>query len=557
MIFKSIELLINKNQKIEFLKLGLLLFIAMFLEAIGLALILPIVSIVMDSNLIIDFLDKYEFLKSLKLLSRKNLIIFILIAFGLIYTIKTVYFLILIYFQNKTLNNFNLEFTNSLLKKYLYLEYSYHINNDTSNYIKNIHIESSNLRSYILSILNISIEIGVLFSLFITLLLLEPVGAIFSIIFFLIFGFFYNIMTKNQLKKLGERRIQMDKSLMNLLVESFRDLKSNIIYHSQDFFIKPHYLKSRERMNIETKFLVLIQSPRYFLELISVFGIIVLMILFTLLDYDSSKLITSLTLFISAAFRVLPSANKIINSIQNLKYYKSSIDLLGNLFKDLNNHKIIKHNKFDFKSCISIKELGYTFNNKRVFEPLNFNIEKEDKILIKGKSGSGKSTLINIFLGFLKNYSGEIILDENQKISCLKNVFDEIGYMNQETVLIDDSIKNNIIFGREPNEKKLHRAISLSGVNEILNKRKINLNNVVGENGKNFSGGERQRINLARAIYDNPEIIILDEATSALDSKTERKIIDLLRTNFKEKIIIFISHNETVFKFCNKKIEIK
>jgi len=556
MIFKSIDRLINKKQKIDFLKLGIMLFIAMFFEAIGLFMIIPIVSLVMDPNLIYEILDSIVFLKSLKFFSRKELTFLILIGFGLVYTLKTLYFLFLTYFQNKILNNFSLEFTNDLLKKYLHQEYLYHLNKDTSNYIKNIHIESANLKSYILSLLNILIETGVLVSIFITLLIIEPFGAISTVIFFLFFGFLYNYMTKNQLKKLGQTRILLDKKLMNLLLESFRDLKSNIIYKSQDFFLKQHYLKRKQRMNIETKFAILVQSPRYFLELISVIGIIILMILFTLLNYNSSELITSLTLFVSAAFRVLPSANKILNSFQNIKYFKGTVDMLNQLFFDLTTSRIKDYKKFKFKSSIQIKDLGFSFNNKNVFEALNFEILKEDKILIKGGSGSGKSTLINILLGFLKNYDGQIILDKNQKIDCLKNIFDEIGYMNQETVLIDDTIKNNIIFGREVNENKLLNAIESSGINQILYKKNINLNTLVGENGKNFSGGEKQRISLARAMYGNPEILILDEATSALDFKTEKKIIELIRKNFNDKIIIFISHNLAAFEFCNKKIEI-
>ena len=185
-------------------------------------------------------------------------------------------------------------------------------------------------------------------------------------------------------------------------------------------------------------------------------------------------------------------------------------------------------------------------------------INKNDYIGIIGESGGGKSTLIDIVSGLLKPTNGEIIID-GKKINNLKNTnwLDKIGYLTQKNNLLDESILTNITleFDKNKIDKKLiDEIIDKTGLSEFINKLPEKIDTQIGENGLYISGGEKQRIGIARLLYDKKEILIFDESTSNLDIKNKNKFIKIINQLSKEKTIIIISHDETVINNCEKNI---
>ena len=187
------------------------------------------------------------------------------------------------------------------------------------------------------------------------------------------------------------------------------------------------------------------------------------------------------------------------------------------------------------------------------------NIESGDKIGIKGETGSGKTTLINLMIGLLEDYHGEIKLNQGNLKDNLYNLQNKIGYVPQSVYLADESILFNITLDEEKkaDHKKLSKILSMVELNDLVNNLPDKINTVIGERGGKLSGGQCQRIGIARALYRNPSIIIFDEATSALDEETENKILDKLFNYNAEKTIIIISHRNNSFKHCKTIFEIK
>ena len=197
---------------------------------------------------------------------------------------------------------------------------------------------------------------------------------------------------------------------------------------------------------------------------------------------------------------------------------------------------------------------NYETDKKVALNNINIDIKKGKSVGIIGKSGSGKSTLIDIIIGLLEPSSGEILID-GKKIGTKKILWQkQLGYIPQEIYLLDDTIRNNITFGIENDkidEELLLDTIKKSQLENFINSLPNKLDTIVGERGARISGGEKQRIGIARALYNKPKIMIFDEATSALDIYNENKILEEVFENKKDKTLIIISHRNNTVKYCD------
>ena len=214
-------------------------------------------------------------------------------------------------------------------------------------------------------------------------------------------------------------------------------------------------------------------------------------------------------------------------------------------------------NKITFLNTIKFKNFSFGYEkNISILSSLNFEIKKGEKIAITGKNGSGKSTLINILMGFYDEYDGQIIIDEkNLNDSNLKSWQSKISYVPQKLFLFDDTIKNNITLGQDNiffNEEKFKKASTISRVSEFVEPLEKKYETIVKDEGTRFSGGQIQKISLARAIYFSKDILVLDEFTNQVDNDSELQIIKDLFSEFKDSTIVLITHNQEIKKMCRE-----
>jgi ABC-type multidrug transport system fused ATPase/permease subunit len=256
----------------------------------------------------------------------------------------------------------------------------------------------------------------------------------------------------------------------------------------------------------------------------------------------------------------MPSANRILSKVQTLKFSTPSFN---KIYTELNipvmNKKNLLIKNILFKSYILIKIKNFFYSNNRNFilKNINIKIKKGDTIGIIGASGSGKTTLLNIICGFVKPSMADVIVDKNSIFSNLHGWQKIIGYIPQNIIIFNDTLRNNILFGNNNNfdDKFILNILKRVNLFNFYKKLENGLDELIKEDGLNISGGEIQRIGIARTLINNPEIIILDESTSALDIATESKIIEeISRLN---KTTIIVSHRDTTLKYCNKIFFIK
>ena len=251
----------------------------------------------------------------------------------------------------------------------------------------------------------------------------------------------------------------------------------------------------------------------------------------------------------------MPSFVNIYNSSNNLKFYKNSKENVLEKLAIIKNkkRKTLKLDNFDE---LKLKNISFNYSNKKklILEKINIKINKGKITGIFGKTGIGKSTLVDIILGLIRPIRGEIFL--NKKKIQLHRYFlkDFFSYVPQKSYIINASIKENIALAIDKNminEKKIVKCLKVADAYNFVKSLPKGINYVCKDGGKNLSGGQSQRLAIARALYFNSEIMILDESTSSLDQQTEEKIFkNLSKMN---KTIIFISHNLKLKKFCNQK----
>ena len=261
----------------------------------------------------------------------------------------------------------------------------------------------------------------------------------------------------------------------------------------------------------------------------------------------------------TASLKIIPSSLRLINYFNVISNSIASIQEINKqiIFKNIENNKNIKI--YDKKNFVEIKNLNFFYpNNKKFYlKNLNFSMSTGEIIFLKGESGIGKSTLINLVCGLIKPKDGKITCNDNDISQNLNKWYEGISYVSQGSRLLDETILNNIVFENPVDQKKLDYAIKISNSNEFINNYEKKLDYLVGENGSNLSGGQAQRIILARAIYKRPKILILDEFTSALDNENEKKIFELLKALKNDCIILISSHNSFVSSISDKIFELK
>ena len=550
----------SKEKRAIFFLVSLLI-IGMILEMVGVALIFPIISILQQNkNLTNDnFITNFLSIE----IHNENYIFYNLLVLVLFFFIKTLFVIFLTWKQNTFVGNFTFNLSKTFFKHYILQDYKFHLNTNSAFIIRNIRDEPEAISNILLALLGFITETSIILGVAILLILFEPVGTIYLMLFFAICIIVFQKFVKKKLQLWGKKRQTFNSKRVQYLNEGFGAIKDIKILRKEIFFSDRFNKENYNYNYFNRMYLTFNQLPRIYIEFLSVFGIS-LLIFILISSYNSySSVLPIIGVFVAAAFRMLPSINRIMSSLQTFKYFESSLEVLYNEKKSLKAEYFDKKNNFEYKfdNNIILDSVDFCFDNpnKLILNNLFLEINKGDYIGIIGTSGSGKSTLIDLILGLIQPTSGKIKIDNCELSNNPSNWSTLIGYVPQTIFLTDDSILNNIAFGVADNEidfSLVNRILKETQLFSFINSLEDGLLTMVGERGVRLSGGQRQRIGIARALYCSPEILILDEATSALDSETEALILDELLRFKGNKTIIVIAHRLTTLSNCDKIIEI-
>ena len=533
-----------------------------FLEAISIGILLPFLSFTFNDVGNENIIKYFEFILDFFNLESSSLS-FLYILFG-IYIFKYIYVFLYSRIQAKYLGNLKTELQIRMYGGYLDQPFQFHNNINSSVLIRNITSEISKFINQFLSPI-LQIFLNTLMIAFIIIMLLI-INFKVTIIVMLIFSVCFLIITlifSKKLNKIGERHQHHDRFILQYLRQGLVGMIETKILSLQKLYLDKFFYHTNNIVKLGvTRYMIGI-SPKIFYEFIFLTAIFSAVI-FTekSQNFSTEDVILTLIIYAAAAIRVMPSLGAISQAYYKIKYAGPSTKLIYEEFRSFDENKAKKESfkndslkKINFSNSIIIKDMSFSYNDKEVIKYLNFEIKKKENIGIIGRNGSGKSTLLSLICGLLIPTKGTIKIDE---LDVGKN-FDEyiklIGYIPQNIHLIDDTIEKNISLGADifkDKKEKLMSVIKKAQIEELISTLPKGMDTFIGEHGSNLSGGEKQKIGIARALYRDPEILIFDEVTSAMDLESEKKFVEEINKEYSDKTTIIVSHRLSALKYCKK-----
>ena len=560
-LVKQVFSILNLAEKKRAYILIFLMLLGIVFETLSIGLIIPMISVLMTKEV-----KSYSYLfppsMSSWLFSYSSLELIIAFLFFMtgIYALKALFLGFLARYQTVFAYSIQARVSRQLLTAYLGQPYYFHLQKNSAQLIFNTTSLPNYLAGGILHGASLLTEAILILFIFLLLLKVEFAGTLVAIGLLAIFGYgLHKVIGKNA-DIWGKMYSYHEGMRIQKIQQALGGIKEVLILGRAESLIDSYEINNKESHKFAA-FQVIAQSvSRLILEAVAIIGIMGLIALMLLSGKSTTSVIASVGLFAAAAFRLMPSANRIIQSLQTLKYHSTHIsDLHKELFSlpvegRLSSSSIVLG--CNFKSSIQFEGVGYTYPgaNHAALRNIDLIIKKGQSIGIIGPSGSGKSTLIDILLGLFNPSEGKFSADGNLVKNNLSAWQRNFGYVPQSIYLSDEDLMQNIAFGvplQLINEKLIWDAIEAAQLSEFVRSLPMGLKTIVGERGCRLSGGQRQRIGIARALYHCPEILILDEATSALDSATEQEVMSAINGLHGIKTIIMVAHRLSTISSCN------
>ena len=564
-ISKVLEILGNSKRYLPII--FFLFLLSSIFEIFGLGLLGSFVILILDYNIKEFFLFKYfsNFIDSD--LSKNNLIIFNGLLILLIFILKAIFGVIMTFIVSKYVNLKIAEIRVFLLSKFFNMDYQMYLSKHSSDFILSINGHVSRYGVVLQNLIRLTSDAIIFFVILFFLIFLNPIILLNLILVIFIILFIYYKLYLNKLKIYGKNSNSEHKKLIKYITEGIEGLKELKILNVANFFVNKAKISTSIMSNNEIKLTVISSAPRYLIELLLSIFVVSSTIVAITFNYNLETVIPTLAIFTFASIRILPMIYQFVNSYSLIIF---SSDGVEKLYEDYKLHslnktvQLTKDNKNkelkQFKNLV-ISNVSFRYNNttKLILNNINFKIIKGDSIGIVGKSGEGKTTFVDVILNLLEIESGEIKYNGANIKNNIQEWRSLIAYLPQNVFLINDSITNNIALGQSNKKidiEKIKEAIKDARLDDFVDSLPQGLNTFIGERGMRMSGGQKQRLALARAFYFDKEIIILDESTSSLDDVTENEILDKIKIIKNKKTLIVIAHRERTVEHCNTIIKI-
>lgn len=539
------------------------------LEAIGIGAILPLISIMGNPDFLTVYPKVTKYAGIFGIMTHIQFIITATFLLLILYIIKNIY----LAWQNKIQIDFAVQnqiyYSEELLTEYLQKPYLYHLNHNTATLLRNVNSGGVIVFSLIMvSMFTLLTEIITAVTIWLMLVMIDAFTAIIvagfigSLLYFIIKGF------RKKITEQGKIQNEYSALYIKCINQSLGAIKETKVSCKEEFFLDAFRKAYFEYGKANGKFLFMNQLRRMLIETIIVCGLLLLIITKLMLGNQPEEIVPLLGVLALAAFRLMPSANRIVNLSNGIRF---QMPLFNELYEDL---LIIKNkgaketetclqkpeSRMDFENVVSVEELSFAYPEieKQVLNNISFSIPKGKFVGIVGPSGAGKTTFVDILLGLLAPSKGKISVDG-------KNIYDDIrtwqanlAYVPQSIYLIDGTIRENIALGvdkKEINDALINKVLQMAELYDFVQELPAGIDTTVGERGVKLSGGQRQRIGIARALYYQPQVLVLDEATSALDNETEKSITDTILKLKGQITIIAVAHRLTTLAQCDFKVK--
>lgn len=363
--------------------------------------------------------------------------------------------------------------------------------------------------------------------------------------------------TQQRLRVLGKVRLESMRAMYQMAGEMFGGIKEVKLFGAESHLLGKFESRVIKFGSTQRAKSALSDLPRYLIQTITLSGIAFLAVYLFRSGYRDSEVFSTLALFAVGGYRLVGAAQRAFASYSSMRFAGAT---LQNLEDDLSYIVPFRADdrQLSFSSSLALRDVTFTYpeQSKPVLDRISLQISPLSKVALVGSTGSGKTTLVSLILGLLQPESGTIEVDGQSLCAEVLSAWrQKIGYVPQDIFLLDDTVLKNIAFAvpeGEINIEAARRAATIAQLDQFVqNELPEGYDTLIGERGARISGGQRQRLGLARALYRDPDILVLDEATSALDGQTESAIVEALETLSSQKTIIVIAHRLQTIERCD------
>jgi ATP-binding cassette, subfamily B, bacterial PglK len=554
---KKFWFMLNPAQRGAGFLLLCFMFVGMVLETLGIGLIVPMLALMTNSNLTSDYPMLVPWMERLGNPSREKLVIFSMMALFGVALLKVLFLAFLAWHQTSFSYGIKSDISLRLFTGYLTQPYPFHLKRNTAELIRNAIGQVNELIIAVEACMVIILESLILSGVLMLMIVIEPLGTLvvagtFGLVSW---GFYY--FTQDRILQWGQALQHYEKLRIQYLQEGLGATKEVKLLGREKEFIDRYQKRNLGSAQAGKKITFLYTLPRFWIELLSVSAVVAMILLMIAQNSPLEMLVPSLGLFVATAFRLMPSANRLIYSIQKVRF---NWPVINNLYQELclleEEKPCKKYLPLPFKKELVLENASFRYSASKVLalKKINISIRQGQSIGFIGNTGSGKSTLIDIILGLITPVDGVVKVDDIDIQDNLRGWQDQTGYVPQNIFLTDDTIRRNVAFGVpdvQVEDAVVWDSLRSAQLEEFVKDLPEGLSSKIGERGVRLSGGQRQRIGIARALYHNPSVLVLDEATSSLDTDTESDFMDAVNALKEDKTLIIVAHRLTTVKHCD------
>ena len=557
----------GKGYELKLIYLLFMGFMTSLLDFLSIVLVFPFIMILASPKNIVSNPIAAYISETFNISGTKNMIMAIGGLIALIIIIKNIYSIIIQYQQGKMISQWALDIKEKMLSFFLYSPYEVDIQRGNNNIARKITVDIDEIMQYYISkailFVSNSFVIAMIFSI---LIFIVPTFTIIAILFFTITGLAQDNVFKNWSQNLMAKKQNLLNGPYNSVINNLTSIKDIKVGGCQKFFYDMYRDISEKMIPYIEKLNIIPLIPQYILEIIFIFTMII--VCFGILEQygeNPANVLVSMGVLAISVYRLVPQIYKNHLYMNYINMYSERVDELFALYDEYSKFGYAKDKdtteKLPFTNSISINNLSYSYDKKEdVISNINLNIQKGEFIGIVGLSGAGKTTFIDCLLGLL-DYKGEILVDnELVNIDNVQKFRNIVGYVPQKITTLAGDIYANVAWGvqRKDIDKNLvDDVLKEAQLYDQLKQTENGLEIEIKQDGTGLSGGQMQRIGIARALYRQPAIIILDEATANLDVKIENKLTDIISNIKGRKTIIAIAHRLSTLINCDRIVYMK
>ena len=532
------------------------------LEMVSLGMIIPVIQVVLFGSeaggAYADILDRIVPAGG----SDADRRLAVSIAFCALFAIKSLLLFGMIFLINRTVYRKVTKFTADMFSLYMRRPLRFHLERNNAELLRNLTSGASLTFEAVRHVLMIALESFLMGAAILFLFLVEPMVTLLMAGVLGVVAIMLYKVAAPIFRHWGTQQQALEGTMIKWIVQSFSSIRDVKLFGSYSFLDARFRSVVGQRARYQTFSVSSLHVPRLILETIVVVGFMMLIGVMVNAGSSREQIVATLGVFGMAAIRILPSLNRILSSGAELRQRSAYIDTLYDDWRDglADGEADAPPNgtspiAFEREISIGGVDFSYPEANRPALHSIDLKIRKGESVGFVGPSGSGKSTLMDVVLGLIEPERGGVSSDGTDIAADRPGWRMRIGFVPQQIYLLDDTVRRNIAFGvpdEEIDETRIASAISMSHLEEVVSALPKGADTEIGEQGTRLSGGQCQRIAIARALYHDPDILVFDEATSALDTVSEAEITRAIDSLAGSRTVLIIAHRLGTVKSCDR-----